>query len=98
MVLRSTLRVRAFALVCVFVCALGEAKLEATQFINIKPSGQLTHEKVKLVRLWSALHIHLLPIYEATYILTILGEQRHLHIYLFSSWRNERGSIIMHYR
>ncbi|KAL5481571.1 hypothetical protein EMCRGX_G021762 [Ephydatia muelleri] len=39
---------RAFVLACAFLWALGEAKLEATQFINIKPSGQLTHEKLKL--------------------------------------------------
>ena len=39
------------ALACVFLSAFAEAKLEAIQSINIKPSGQLTHEKIKLVRL-----------------------------------------------
>ena len=50
LVILSTPTMRAFVLACAFLWALGEAKLEATQFINIKPSGQLTHEKLKLVR------------------------------------------------
>lgn len=39
---------RVSALVFVLMSAFADAKLEATQSINIKPSGQLTHEKIKL--------------------------------------------------